>query len=85
MNEFYVNVARITDTFADGTPAYTLIFRTDCQDLRSAERTFRLLDRTLPTPEYEVTVHSRSLVRHECTSEFRVSIFPDHHDDAPRS
>ena len=78
MYEYYINVAKITNMpkFGGGLQ-YAHLFRTDWQPHNEAERVFRLLDRTLPTPEYEVTVHSRSTVRNEHTSEFRTGLYPD--------
>ena len=78
IREFYINVAKITNMpkFGGG-PQYAHLFRTDWQRHDEAERTFRLLDRTLSSPEYKVTVHSRSTVQSECTSEFRTGLYPD--------
>ena len=82
MREYYINVSRHSgNTTFDGQPAYSFVFRTDWQRHHEAERAFRLLDRTLPSPEYKVTIHSRSSVRHECTSEFRTGLYPDSQND----
>ena len=85
MHEYYVNVAKVTNMpkFGGGLQ-YAHLFRTDWQRHYEAERTFRLLDRTLPTPEYKVTIHRRTAVHSECTSEFRTGLCPDSHE-APRS
>ena len=85
MYEYYINVAKITNMpkFGGGQQ-YVHLFRTDWQHHDEAERVFRLLDRTLPTPEYEVTVHGRTTVQSECTSEFRTGLHPASHE-APRS
>ena len=85
MYEYYINVAKITNMpkFGGGLQ-YAHLFRTDWQRHDEAERTFRLLDRTMPSPEYLVSIHSRSVVQSECTSEFRTGLYPDSHE-APRS
>ena len=81
MYEYYINVAKMgTEKAFGGGYLYYHLFRTDWQQHDEAERAFRLLDRTLPTPEYEVTVHSRSTVRNEHTSEFRTGLYPDSHE-----
>lgn len=82
MREFYINVAKITNMpKLGGGLQYVHMFRTDWQSHDEAERTFRLLDRTLPSPEYLVSVYSRSAVRHECTSEFRTGLYPASQED----
>ena len=79
MHEYQINVAKNTGTTTfNGAIAYSFVFRTDWMEHAFAERTFRLLDRTLPSPEYKVTISRRSMVRYECTSEFRTGIFPEH-------
>ena len=81
MRTYYINVARHNgNTTFDGQPAYSFVFRTDWQYHDEAEHAFRLLDRTLPSPEYKVTIHSRSYIRTEHTSEFRTGLYPDSHN-----
>lgn len=85
MYEYYINVAKMgTEKAFGGGYLYYHLFRTDWHPHNEAERVFRLLDRTLPTPEYKVTIHGRTTVQSECTSEFRTGLCPDSHE-APRS
>lgn len=81
MYEYYILVAKVTNMpkFGGG-PRYVHLFRTDWQHHDEAEHAFRLLDRTLPSPEYKVSIHHRSAVRYECTSEFRTGLYPDSHE-----
>ena len=85
MYEYYISVAKMgVEKAFDGDPLYFHLLRTDWQRHDEAERTFRLLDRTLPSPEYKVTIYGRTTVQSECTSEFRTGLHPASHE-APRS